>query len=282
MAIFEFAVPTDWRRALIPALAAMLWPAQGGAATTIEFTVTDAGAGAPRMQTAYVKDGKIYVRSAGGDANFDLLFTSDNSSVALINHRERSYLQLDEKKVSELADTAQGMMSMVQKQLSENLANLPPEQAARMKEMMGNFGLPTESPPPKPRPKLVRKGMRSVNNFQCQHIDVVSDKGTLGQLCVATAAAMNIPGSDYATIKAIKAFAERLERSASNIRGRLGDSVPNVFGLEVEGVPVEIRDVSGPVPSAMTVTRVARGVGDATLAVPNGYHPKSLPALPKM
>ncbi len=278
MAIRNIRIPIAYRGFLMPALTAVLWIAPCEAATTIEFAVTDSGSDASRTQIAYVKDGRIYVRSAGGDANIDLLFTSNNSSIALINHGDRSYTHVDENKVSELADA----MSLVQKQLAENLALLPPEQAARMKEMMGSFGLPTENPRPEPPKKLVRRGIRSVNNIQCRQIDVVSDRGKLGQLCVATAAAMSIPDADYQTIEALKAFAERLARSASKIRNQLGDSVPNIFGLEVEGVPVEMRDVSGRAPSSMMVTRVASGVGDTALAIPSGYQPRPLPSLTKL
>ncbi len=264
------------------ALATTLCSATVCADTTIEFSVTESGSTQTTAQIAYVKDGTIFVKGAGGDPQVDFLFNRERSSITIINHGEQTYLSLDEQKISELSDRAQGMMSMVQKQLAENLANLPPEQAARMKEMMGNFGMPASDDPPPPKKKLIQRGMMTINNMKCRQIDVMSDNQKIAQLCMADPSALNLPGDDYQTIKAIQAFGERLSEKASKISGQFSGSVPELSGMPMDGLPLEMRNFSGPVSSVMTVTRLAAGVGEISMAIPEGYKPRQLPSLPKM
>ncbi len=250
--------------------------------TTIEFGVTEPGSAQKKSQIAYVKDGRIFVKGAGGDPQIDLLFNRERSSITIVNHGDRTYLNFDEEKIGELSDRAQGMMSMVQKQLAENLANLPPEQAARMKEMMGNFGVSAGNQPPAPTKKLVKGGIMTINNMKCRQIDVMSDNQKVAQLCMADPSALNLPGDDYETIKAIQAFAERLSQKASRISAQFRGSVPEFSGMPMDGVPLEMRNFSGPVSSVMTVTRIAAGVGEVSMAIPDGYNPRQLPSIPEM
>ncbi len=263
-------------------LATILFSTTVYADTTIEFGVTESGSAQTRSQIAYVKDGTIFVNGAGGDPKIDLIFARERSSITVINHGDRTYLSFDEEKINELSDRAQGMMSTVQKQLAENLANLPPEQAARMKEMMGNFGMPAGNQPPPPTKKLVKRGIVTINNMKCRQIDVMSNNQKVAQLCVADPSALNLPRDDYETIKAIQAFGERISQKAGQVSGQFGGSVPEFGGVQIDGVPVEMRNFSGPVSSVMTVTRVAAGVGAVSMAIPDGYNPRQLPSIPKM
>jgi hypothetical protein len=260
----------------------MLFSTTVYADTTIEFSVTESGSTQTGSQIAYVKDGTIFVKGAGGDPQIDLLFNREHSSITIINHGDRTYVSFDEEQISELSDRAQGMMSMVQKQLAENLANLPPEQAARMKEMMGNIGMPAGNEPPPPKQKLIKRGIMTINKMKCRQIDVMSNDKKVAQLCVAEPSALNLPGDDYETIKAIQSFGERLSQKASKISGQFGGSVPEFGGMQIDGVPVQMRNLSGPAPSVMTVTRLAAGVGKVSMAIPDGYKPRQLPSLPQM
>ncbi len=264
------------------AIATILFSTTVCADTTIEFSVGEAGSAQTRPQIAYIKDGALFVKGAGGDPQIDLLFKRERSSITIINHGERSYMNFDEQKISELSDRAQGMMSMVQKQLADNLANLPPDQAARMKEMMGNFGVPAGGAPPPPKKELIKRGFMTINNMKCQQIDLLSNSQKVAQLCVADPSELNLPGDDYQTIKAMQAFGERLSQKASKISGQFAGSVPDFSGIQIEGLPVEMKSFSDPVSSVMTVTKVVGGVGNAAMAVPDGYNPRQLPSLPAM
>lgn len=250
--------------------------------TTIEFSVTESGSAQLKSQIAYIKDGILFVKGAGGDPQVDLLFNRENSSMTIINHGDRTYVSFDEEQINELSDRAQGMMSMVQKQLAENLANLPPEQAARMKEMMGSLGMPAGNEPPPPEKKLIKRDLMTINNMKCRQIDVMSKDEKVAQLCMADRSSLNLSADDYQTIKAIQALGERLSQKAGKISGQFHGSVPEFGGLHIEGVPVEMRNFSGPVSSVMTVTRIATGIGEISMAIPQGYEPRQLPSLPKM
>lgn len=263
-------------------LATVLFSTTVCADTTIEFSVTESGSTQTRSQTAYVKDGTIFVKGAGGDPQVDFLFKRERSSITIINHGDRTYISFDEEQINELSDRAQGMMSMVQKQLAENLANLPPEQAARMKEMMGNMGMPAGNVPPPPKKKLIKRGVITINKMKCRQIDVMSDNQKVAQLCMADRSELDLQSDDYETIKALQTFGEQLSRKAGKISGQFSGAVPDFSDMPANGVPVEMRNFSGPVSSVMTVTRVSGGVGGISMAIPEGYKPRELPSLPKM
>ncbi len=263
-------------------LAMIFFGAAVSADTTIEFSVSDSSSPQTRSQTAYVKDGTIFVKAAGGDPQIDLLFNRNQSAITIINHGDRTHMSFDEAKITQLSDQAQGMMSMVQKQLAESLANLPPEQAARMKEMMGGFGAPSGNQPPPPPKQMVKRGMLTINDMKCRQIDMMSGNEKVAQLCVADASSLGLAGDDFETIKAFQAFGERLSEKASKVSAQFGGTVPDFGGIQIDGVPVEMRNFSGPVSSVMTVTKLASGVGDVSMAIPQGYVPRQLPSLPTM
>lgn len=264
------------------AMTALLFSATVCADTTIEFAVTDSGSKGARPQTAYVKDGTIFVKGAGGDPQVDFLYNRERSAVTIIHHGDRTYVNFDEQKISELSERAQGMMSMVQKQLAENLANLPPEQAARMKEMMGNMGMPAGNAPPPPKKKLIKRGMKTVNKMKCRQIDVMSEGQTIAQLCMADRSDLDLHSDDYETIKALQAFGERLSQKADKISGQFSGTVPDFSDMPADGVPVEMRNFAGPAPSVMTVTKFSSGVGGVSMAVPDGYERREFPSLQGM
>ena len=64
------------------------------AATTIDFILKQQGM-ADVAQAAYIDNGRILIKAAGGDANMDLLFDQASQTMTIINHAEKSLLDLD-------------------------------------------------------------------------------------------------------------------------------------------------------------------------------------------
>ena len=124
--------------------------------------------------------------------------------------------------------------------------------------------------------------MMTINNMKCRQIDVMSNNQKVAQLCTADPSTLNLPGDDYETIKALQAFGERLSKKASKISTQYSGTVPEFSGMQIDGVPVEMRNFSGPVFSVMTVTKLTAGVGDVSMTTPGGYKRRQLPSLPEM
>ncbi len=251
-------------------------------ASTIHFSMNDAGnPGAPAStQVMYVKDGKLVVKGAGGQPSIDMLFQRDNGLMSIVDHNEKTFMEFDEERISRLADQAQGMITIVQQQLADKLAGLPPEQAARVQEMLGGMGVGQAEPPAaKAAKRLVRSGTSKINGFSCEQIDVIEGDSKVAELCVASAAALGVPPDDYATLEALKAFGERLAAKTAHIAKQFGNSVPEFGGTEIDGIPVAMKDLSGASETSMVLTRIDEGVDDAAMAVPADYARRELPTL---
>ena len=271
------------RKLVVPAalLTGLAMTSTASADTTVQFEVQD-GAQGNLTQTAYVKDGMLMLKQAGGDANVDLLFNQADASMTVINHAERSFMVLDEQKLGALADQAQGMMSMVQKQMAEQLANLPPEQAARMREMLGGMGqAPAPAAPPEPV-QIVPQGNTTVNGFKCRQYHVLKGGAKISEVCAAEPDELGIPGSDVAVFEAMKQMGERIAERMRGLSESMGSEIPDFSYAEVSGIPVQMRDFSSGAGSSMTVTKVVKGAADVSMQVPQDYAAQQLPSMPQM
>lgn len=251
------------------------------AATTVQFSVTQPGSPVS-TQTVYIKNGKVLVQGAGGDPQFDLLYNRQDASMTLINHGDRTFLTFNEQQVTELAEGAQNMMSTVQEQLTAGMASLPPEQAARMKEMLGSLGVPTEQPPPAPVKKILKKGTKRIQKLNCQQFEILKNQRKVAELCMAAPGDLKMSDDDYATIRAMQAFGEQLAEKAAGLARQFGGNVPDFGNRDINGVPIEMRDLSGPAPSSMTLTRLSQGTAESSMSIPKGYSAKPLPSLPRV
>lgn len=254
-----------------------------GADTTIEFAVKQSPTAAPQTQSVYIKDGMLMVKAAGGDPTADLLFDEKTGVMTIINHQERTFMKLDEKRIGEMTQQAESMMTAVQQQMAQQLANLPPEQAAQMRAMMGNMGMGAMgTPPPPPQPsKLVKQGPGKINGIDCQKMDVLKGQRKVAEICVASPDSVGIPDQDHAVIQAMQAFGERVAEKTSGFLSRFGSEMPEFGGMRVDGVPVSMVDLSSESQTSMTVTRIDSGTGDVVPGVPPGYAEKQLPSLPQ-
>ncbi len=256
--------------------------ASAHAATTLKFTVTHGDPNKSTTQAAYIKDGKVLIKSAGGDPRYDLLFIRKSASMRVIDHGDRTVLTFDKQQITDLAARAQGMMTTVQQQIETNLAQLPPGQAERMRNMLGGMGIPVTAPAPVPEKKIVPAGTKTVNAIRCRQIEVLRDRRKVAEFCVADAPDLNLPTDDYATVLALQAFGKTLAEKTEYMSRHVGGVMPNIGFEDVDGIPVEMRDLTGPVPSSMTVTGILAGIGGVVFTIPNGYTPRSLPSLPQL
>ena len=69
-------------------------------AATIDYSVKESGN--LIIQTANVAANKVYVKGAGGDPNSDVLFDADREILFVIDHRKRSYLQIDNNTINQV------------------------------------------------------------------------------------------------------------------------------------------------------------------------------------
>lgn len=252
------------------------------AATTINFMLKQVDQAQDVAQSAYIDGGKLLIKAAGGDPNVDLLFQQANETMTIIDHSEKTTLDIDADKVEALANQAAGMMDVVRQQVAKQMENMPEEQREQLQQMIENMGggqLVTKPTPPPQLKTLKDVGAQTINGYTCQKMEVYEGSDKVSEICTAQPAAIGIPAEDYAVIEAMQVMSQKLRDKTAKITAQLGQNVPQFGDSNAPGVPVQMTDKAG---NTMTITQVQAGIAGANLNKPGGYTPKQMPTLPEL
>lgn len=252
------------------------------AATTINFILQQVDQPGDVLQTAYIDSGKILIKAAGGDPRMDLLFEQSTETMTVIDHTDRTTLDIDAEKVATLAGQAEGMMSIVQQQLAKQMENMSEAERKKLQEVIENLGggqLVKPAPPPPPEQTYKEAGTKKINGFDCQMTEVLENGSKVSETCTATPDSLNLPAVDYQVIQAMQAMSSKLQEKTAKISGQMGQNVPQFGHEKIPGVPVMVKDRAG---NTMSITNVSAGIGDAKLQKPTGYSTKQMPSLPML
>lgn len=249
--------------------------------TTLDYTVQEPHAATPRSQSVLIKNGQVMIKGAGGEARLDVLYGRDQQKVWVIDHHERTVMTLDEKRLDRLARQAKDVQPLIQG-LGAQLGKLSPDQRHKWEQMLGGkvdlerlaesaASVPTQL-------RVLSTGeSRKVAGISCQSMNVVEDKATRAEFCLAQASQLNIPSEDYATLRALLGFSERLVAKARALAGQLGVKIPAIAIGQLEGVPIEMQDLSRDRLGTLTLSRVmTSAVPEEWMQSPAGYRSKEL------
>ena len=251
------------------------------AATTIGFNLKQVGE-PDVMQTAYIDDGNLLIKAAGGDPTTDLLFQQSIETMTIINHTDKTTLDIDAAKVGALASQAEGMMSIMQQQIAAQMEGMSDEEKEQFEKMMENMGggqlMPAPAPPPLPK-TFKDMGTQTINGYDCEKTLVYQGDEVVSEVCTAEPADLGIPAADYAVMQAMQAMAKKLRDKTAKLSAQMGQSVPQFGDTDLPGVPVQITDGAG---NAMNIVHIEDGIGDAVLSKPSNYTPTQMPSLPQL
>ncbi|QSA98558.1 hypothetical protein [Methylococcus sp. EFPC2] len=248
--------------------------------SALEYLLTEPHADTAKAQPVLVKDGQVLIKGAGGDANLDLLYTRAQERVIVIDHRHRTLMALDERQFDRLAQQAETFQPLLQG-LGEQLGKLTPEQRGKWEQMLGgkvDLGqLAGAAQLPKAL-NVVNTGVgKQVAGIACQQINVVENKKTRAEFCLADPNRLSLSGDDYATLRSLLGLSERLAAKGRGLAGRFGIKIPAIALNQLEGVPIEMQDLSKDKMGTLTLNRVSStAVDEALMRVPNGYRNKEL------
>lgn len=232
-------------------------------------------------QFAYIDDGKALIKAAGGDPNYDLLFQQASETMTIIDHSEKTTLDIDAQKVAALANQAQGMMDIIRQQLAQEMDGMSEEQRQKVQDMIeGLGGGQLIQAPDTPQPKSMKQtGEQTINGYTCQRIEVWEGDAKVSEVCTAEPEAVGISAEDYGVIQAMQTMSQKLREQTAKISAQMGQNVPQFGDADAPGVPVQMKDNAG---NTMTITEVQPGIGDADMNKPAGYSPKEMPTLPQL
>lgn len=256
-------------------VAFLVIPAKVRADAVLEFSVRQDAKSAAATQTMAVKDGRILVRGEGGSEHLDFLFDRWAQIVTVIDHQKHTVKRVDEEQVDRLNQQASTVQPLVQG-LAEQVAKLTPEERSKWQGLLGqsiSLDKIAQAAQPPPATTLMAAGRdKEVAGVRCKPMRIMQGATALADLCLADHAAIQIPDSDFATIRSLLAFYERLARRSQRVARQFGVIIPMISTREMKGVPVALHDLSTEEGGSVTLRKISTTVVSAEmLQIPAGY-----------
>jgi hypothetical protein len=230
------------------------------------------------VQPVFIKNGTVLIKSAGGDGNLDVLYERNNERLVLIDHKKQNFTPITDQKLGQLAQQVEDVQPLL-RGIGEQLRKLPAKQKAKWEDMLGGISLDRFDPAKHPTESttLQKTGTgRTVAGVSCEETNVIKRGTATAEFCLADPAALKLPADDAATLRSLIAFTQRLARKAQGLT-QFGLELPGGDLSSLAGIPVQMRELGGKHPVAMTLSRVSdEAVAGDAIKVPDGYRPQSL------
>ena len=202
-----------------------------------------------------------------------MIYRGDTKEMIMVNHKDKSYVVLDQATMNELA----GVMAEAMSQFEEAMKDATPEERAMMEKMMKGR-MPGAGESNTVEPTLKRAGTSIVNGYSCTIYDVYRGDVKTSQHCVATWDSIQ-GGAEMKTVMIEMAqFMDQLGKSFKNNKGMFGQQMKfenNVFKQieKMNGFPVQSMDYGdGDVISeSQLVSSKKSSLNASDLQVPSGY-----------
>jgi hypothetical protein len=175
------------------------------------------------------------------ERNRSMLFLTDGGRerMVILDPARNEYREMDRQSMEQVSQQLQGAMAQLQSQLQ----NLPPEQRARLEQMMkGRMGQAGQSAAP--RTTYTAKGSGSVNGFACTKYEGMRGAEKVADLCAAKPADVHFNASDFQVIEKMREFGANMLTTLTN--SPLANSrVADLMQPGYEGLPVQQTNYSG-------------------------------------
>lgn len=264
-------------------------PALSQADTRLEFLVKEPGAASSYLQTVTIKAGMMLAKGAGGDPQKDLFFDRATEQVTIIDHRRRTVMVVDERRIDRLGQQARTVQPVMQG-IAQQFAKLSEEERARWQALVGDsFSLAemARASAPPPSTSLLTTGWATAAGVRCQTMRVMQGGTPVAELCVAEGHALTMPADDIATVRALWAMYERIAPKVQRLASQFGLTIPVVSMGQVTGIPIAFKDLScapsvqgqtasGDSRRSVTLHRMhVASVAMDQMRIPTGYATKS-------
>lgn len=199
-----------------------------------------------------------------------VLFDGAKQVIRLLNYDKKTYTEMTKADVDAMGQK----MSNVMAQLQEQLKNLPPDQRARMEEMVKSR-MPSASAP---APITYRKvGMDTVGHWTCDKYEGSQNGQKVAELCTVDPTVLGFVPADFEVSQKLAEFFKRLMPQEGDNVFRLGTADDQGFS----GVPVKRVFSVGPRQSVTEITQVSREQFPASaFDVPAGFRQQPLGTRP--
>lgn len=206
-------------------------------------------------------------RSTGAKDVF--IFDGARQVMEMIHPDKKTYNEITKEDVDRLG----GQVSAAMQQMKDRMANMPPEQRARIEAMMkGRMGGADNSAPSKP--EYVKAGTDRVGRWTCDKYQHVEAGVVTSEVCTVSPQALGLTPDDFAVTKEMAAFASKI------IPQQRSQQLFTIGSVELQGypgIPVRRTTKVGGVTTVTEVTDVTRGAIPASaFEVPAGYQKEAM------
>ena len=213
--------------------------------------------------TLYVEAGKLRVESKSPQGEeVVMIFDQSKQVMWTIDRKSGAYFEMtaaDVQKMGQSMGQAMGQMAEAMKQMEADMAKMPPEQRARMEQMMKQPMVMAQPAAPQITVQEKSQGEKA-GQYVCTLYDVLTNGQRTQEVCAAPLDQALLQPPEYQTFQAMAEFYEPLRRNAP--QGGWGVSGTS----QIKGFPVRWRSYQGDkVVSEWEVVRAERRDLDSSL-----------------
>ncbi len=197
-----------------------------------------ASAGLADTQLEFDDGSRVLIRQGSvlfGDQDNGFLYPGSGGAMTAIDWRDESYMVIDRAFTAALSEQMDSAMA----QMEAQLAQLPAEQRAMMREMLKDRMPALSESATQQRSYRATGKTAEVAGFKCSLGQVLLNGKPEHEICTASAKELGMPDADYAALRA--AFS-----AMADIAKEFRQARNMVFDIEaIEGVPVSSQQAAG-------------------------------------
>jgi hypothetical protein len=257
------------------AAAALLLAPASHAGVRIELRSTSSGGKDAKPTSARYQvfvDGESLAvelaRRDGTPATRRVVFRGGEDVAWLVDHKRRTYYQVDPKSAAQAASQVSGL----RQGLEEGLGSLSPDQRAAVQDLLGELAKP--APVELPEYRLRERGeLARYAEIACAQHDVLEGEKVVAEVCLADYGKPPLVREQLAAVPKLGVFLRRTLEPLAREFPSLLPLAPWAALDAVQGLPLRMRSVADDgATSETTVTRIeAAPVDPALFALPAGY-----------
>jgi hypothetical protein len=216
----------------------------------------------------YAQSRKIRLEQVDGNETAATMIFLGNEFL-YIDHREKSYIVMDEAMLDEVS----AKMNEAMKAMETQLASMPPEQRAMVEQMMkGQMqGMTAQQVPSSPAPRVEAKGSGEWKSYKCRQYAVFEGAEKVQDVCAAELDEVDGADEIIDTFRNMAAYITKMTESmpmSSDDRINPGELMDEIDGFPVHTIDYE----NGVVVRETSLDSVTeQDLDEGMFAAPEGY-----------
>ncbi|MGI9273101.1 MAG: hypothetical protein ACR2QT_15085 [Woeseiaceae bacterium] len=235
------------------------------AGVEMDLVTTNASGTVSEQMKLYAQSGNIRMDDIGGSSGENASMIFLGTEFIVLDHSNQTYIVIDEATMAQVGSQIDAAMQQMQAQL----ANMPPEQAAMVEQMMQGQMASMMGGDDTPAPVIQQSGSGQWQGSACTQYTVLIAGQITQMLCAAPLD--DIDGVDEA-MEAFENMAVFITSMADSLPGGMGDAMAdNPMGMmdQIDGFPViTVEYLDGAVLAETTLQSVVEADFAASLFSP--------------